>query len=775
MEAAQDTRKAAENARKSLDDDSRKAALAKGEDALKMADQALWEGRMQRAVIFAAKAMQGLPPDKVDARCTIAEALLEAGQTAQAKSGYLEASKQAGAKGSIRAVAGVTAALVQGGCTRAELEQASDEWVKRTIPKASRIELAKLHLLRGSYDEAVAVATECSAAAKPGEPVLGRALLLGAECQVGMYAEAAWGRARAERPDDKKKPATSTLAEWRLSRAREELSALIKKDPNSVRGHARMAELKLEELLYTRLLKPLPEEERGGSGADDFSTAADNSSQADEIRALMRMDGVAESKLGDAGEALRVLERRRKMVRELGGAGAMDEAEELGRLHEWQMRQLKGSGGNGGSNSGGGSEAGVAAASEAAEQLLGEALESCDLALRNDAARCAPALLLLRARLLVLRRQAADALVPANAAFALLAPMAAWRKTALAASSAADAAAQKSHADQAAPTAGGAPQEGLHLQAQYLVGVSAAEAGSPFDEFAPQLQVALRAVHLELSRGLDGAVTTGAAAAAATAASPAVAATTGHVRSWRGRPVGPLSAEFMSPLNPMHATACRHLAEGQRQRRLFRSAACTAELGERCAGILLQAAPDERAELAVEIALERFRLALLRARAHAERGAESEAARVLKDTVLALQARRGGGQELHAQGLLSDGRAVTLLAELATEWLSLMPQCAAAHEAQAVATVAAYDANPLLGSAAGSEGETLLKEVCRCRHMQTHLPRQTLPHRGCSNKPSSNRDVPRQPKGPSQTAPPPSQTPSCGPTFPKCVAGQGKP
>ena len=77
--------------------------------------------------------------------------------------------------------------------------------------------------------------------------------------------------------------------------------------------------------------------ERSGPTAVE---AGSTCSEQDEIYALMRMAGVAESKLNDPATALRVIEQQRRRVVEAGGAMAADEADELARLHEWQMRAL---------------------------------------------------------------------------------------------------------------------------------------------------------------------------------------------------------------------------------------------------------------------------------------------------------------------------------------------------------------------------------------------------------------------------------------------------
>ena len=155
--------------------------------------------------------------------------------------------------------------------------------------------------------------------------------------------EAAWPSIRrgGERKAEAEKPAGAEVAAWRLERAAGALKALAKKHPASVAAVVGQAELKLEARLYAGLLgtppprasnlpgpttsispsvaltcllpppptlhcgvraAPPPPERAGGA---EGGTDGDGSAEADEIRALMQMHGVAEAKLGDPGEALR--------------------------------------------------------------------------------------------------------------------------------------------------------------------------------------------------------------------------------------------------------------------------------------------------------------------------------------------------------------------------------------------------------------------------------------------------------------------------------------
>lgn len=54
----------------------------------------------------------------------------------------------------------------------------------------------------------------------------------------------------------------------------------------------------------------------------------------------MLMSGVPESKLDDAATALRCIEQQRRRLLESSGPHAASEAEELSKLHEWQMGAL---------------------------------------------------------------------------------------------------------------------------------------------------------------------------------------------------------------------------------------------------------------------------------------------------------------------------------------------------------------------------------------------------------------------------------------------------
>lgn len=67
------------------------------------------------------------------------------------------------------------------------------------------------------------------------------------------------------------------------------------------------------------------------------------------------------------------------------------------------------------------------------DETLVAGLGAVESALKVDAARYSPAVLLLKGRLLSLSGKPADALVPLNACLALLEPHAAWRRSAAAA------------------------------------------------------------------------------------------------------------------------------------------------------------------------------------------------------------------------------------------------------------------------------------------------------------------------------------------------------
>ena len=84
------------------------------------------------------------------------------------------------------------------------------------------------------------------------------------------------------------------------------------------------AELKLESLRWKDFLAPRPSGgggSGGGGGADgDGGMSAADSAMADEIKAVMRMQGVPESKLEDPAAALRALEQKRRTVRHVSGS-----------------------------------------------------------------------------------------------------------------------------------------------------------------------------------------------------------------------------------------------------------------------------------------------------------------------------------------------------------------------------------------------------------------------------------------------------------------------
>ena len=60
----------------------------------------------------------------------------------------------------------------------------------------------------------------------------------------------------------------------------------------------------------------------GGAPPKRLPTHTGASAQGDEIKALMRMAGVPESRMADPAMALRAIEQRRRKVLEEGGGGA---------------------------------------------------------------------------------------------------------------------------------------------------------------------------------------------------------------------------------------------------------------------------------------------------------------------------------------------------------------------------------------------------------------------------------------------------------------------
>ena len=255
-----------------------------------------------------------------------------------------------------------------------------------------------------------------------------------------MYAEAAWPQCKASRPEriqDKEKPDGVDLAVWRLQRGIDAARAHGKRVPQCVGASALAAEMLLECLLYRQMLMPKSKAasspaESSSSGDpvaaashddDDDSTC----SEKEEIRALMLMAGVKSAKqLDDPATALRIIEQQRRKVVEMGGPHAASEAEELAKLHEWQMGALGRSRrltvGLSTASSSRGDAAG--SISEAAA-----AIELCEGVMKTvETAASSPSFCLLRGRLLLTTGNAADAVPPLAAAVTLLAPDAAWRR-----------------------------------------------------------------------------------------------------------------------------------------------------------------------------------------------------------------------------------------------------------------------------------------------------------------------------------------------------------
>ena len=190
---------------------------------------------------------------------------------------------------------------------------------------------------------------------------------------------------------------------------------------------------------------------------------------------------------GDPATALRVIEQQRKRVVESGGPLAATEAEELAKLHEWQMNAL------------GRSRrlavtawlaAGDSHGNEAAMSEGSVALGILEATVKHVvSAASSPDLCLLRGRLLLSTGHASDAIAPLGAAVTLLAPSAIWRSgisRILAVSST------------GATSAPGTDER--YLAAEMYLGLAQAADGGikKYDDFAPRLRLAIDAVERQV-------------------------------------------------------------------------------------------------------------------------------------------------------------------------------------------------------------------------------------------------------------------------------------
>ena len=416
MSLPHDVRLAGDNVLKAYNADASKASATGGPEALTASEAALADGKLPVALVYGRKAAEKL--NNAEGKAAYGELLLAAGCTAAARAAFEEADKLAEGK-SPAAAAGVCIAAWHGGTDAAGVLALAEAAIK--APGTQLAQEARLKFATAKLDDAESKAASVAKRARSGD---GKALamaLLSVELDVASYVGAVWPGVgpRAERKSDADAPDGVPLSAWRLQRAQETLAAHLKRNPKDVRALVAAAELSLERRLYAGLLAP-PREAGGGGGGGD-GDVDEGSAEADEIRGLMQMHGVAEAKMGDASEALRVLQKhRRELLAQAGGdSGRAAEVDELSKLHEWQMRRVDrlrkareaagggagGAGGaGGGAGGGGGGGAGGAAATvhTAEEELVAHAVASCEAALKNDAARHNPALLLTRGRALLL-------------------------------------------------------------------------------------------------------------------------------------------------------------------------------------------------------------------------------------------------------------------------------------------------------------------------------------------------------------------------------------
>lgn len=565
-----------------------------------------------------------------------------------------------------------------------------------SLSRANKVHAARNHWLLGEIEKAAELAAEAANDRSSGAE--GRAIeggLLQAEIDGAMYAAEAWPEQTACSRADV--PFAGGPAA-RLQLACQKLAALLKRDVNCVRAHALKAELCLESVLYQRLLRTVTGAVIDGSACTQGADGHDGS-RDDEIRALCVVHGLSAAKTDSPAERLRVIEAHRKQVLAEGRPGAMAEADELSKLHEYQMSRLGLSVDRppGAKPLAGG--ASVVGAAPAADEDLVTGLTAIDAALRVEEARHAPAVLLLKGRLLLLAGQPAEALVPLNACLALIEPTAHWRQVAVAAAAraaatsdavmGADTAAKSDCAAVSPPPAdavdvvalspsmmmGTAHAVDFETAALYA-GLAAADSGVPWEHVSAALVHAMRAAPTQLE--------------ATTAAGRA------HEHA------GGLLARHgcRSPLCPDLPRAACVVAEGELGAGHVAAAAASSKRGLALASALLAAiGPAAAGVLAVRH--EQTRLYECLVRSLVGDGREDEALVVCVSQAL---------PHVRALGLDANAMAAQLqtLAEL---WIELSPHSAEAHAARAEALLMAFETDARADASPGSHGEALLKEA----------------------------------------------------------------
>eukprot|EP00966_Prymnesium_polylepis_P310176 7166812-Prymnesium_polylepis.1 len=480
---------AEKSALKSLEEDGRKAALASGEENLKASAASAMGGRAQASVMQAVKGAGQLQLT-VESLCQVGDALLDVGCPVGAREAFAKA-KEAGENKDMRAACGEIAAMIALGSPATEVSAAYDVAKKLyNTPSKQRALMATLQGLAGLPDEAFETAQRAGTEAKPGDGKLDEMTVLQCECEYAMYTEAAWPAravARPERKTDKTLPENTLLSSWRLNKAEEKAKFYLKKAPKCVRAAILAAETKLESRLFAEYLAPRKEKASGGGGGGGGAGAmsATDAATLDEIKAIMRMQGIAESRMDDPAAALRAIEQKRRKVLDEGGPSAQSESDELAKLHEWQMKKLSeqrmaGATAAGAKSSSSSTSSSSKASAAPVDAVAAEALEICETTLKSvEEARHSAALSVLRGRLLLRLEKPSDAVGPLAAAATLLAPTASWR-TAVANFR------QTQLGSDCAETTGGADVSfgGVQL---YL-GLAEALHGSPFEEYGPRLE-----------------------------------------------------------------------------------------------------------------------------------------------------------------------------------------------------------------------------------------------------------------------------------------------
>ena len=286
-----------------LNEDVQKAAHMSGVEAVEAAQNSIQQRRLPSAITFALRAAEKKHPEAHD---SLGEALLELGLLTLAEAVFAlgSATSLHNAVGRARVLAELhrPASDVRGACEAARR--------LHTTPGKNLLQLARVQAVSGQPDEAYESLRLAMEGLELGDPALNSATTLAASMEFEMYAEAAWPQSAATRPErrqDKEKADGADIATWRLQRGIETARMHCQRVPQCISAAVLAAEMLLEAQLYQEMLIPralqaAAQQTNGmsGVGGGDDVNGSSTCAEQEEIRALMLMAGVPDSKLGTA-------------------------------------------------------------------------------------------------------------------------------------------------------------------------------------------------------------------------------------------------------------------------------------------------------------------------------------------------------------------------------------------------------------------------------------------------------------------------------------------